>query len=263
MGFAADVLIVAGKEDRVADRLRQDLEKIGRRADILDGPSAARLFTIRVQPDGATVTPSLPTLIRSSAWWYNDSTADADERFLRAEAYAAFWAAAALSKAVVINRTARGGGGGRMTAGALASAMGTPDATAYDIYASGPEFIENGTGETIWGEDYGFRAGSIAELQRGEPLRARKVNPAALYEIVTVVGDRAFSATTDPRSAELGLTERSTALCRRIDTHFATITWAIDEQGATPVRLNPSPDEAELRYAWRDVSQALCTDLVK
>ena len=94
-------------------------------------------------------------------------------------------------------------------------------------------------------------------------MRARKLNPAALYEIVTVVGDRAFSATTDPRSAELGLTERSTALCRRIDTHFATITWAIDEHGATPVRLNPSPEEAELRYAWRDVSQALCTDLVK
>ena len=262
MGFAADVLIVAGKEDRVADRLRQDLDKIGRRAEILDGPSAARLFTIRVQPEGATVTPSLPMFIRSSAWWYDDSTADADERFLRAEAYAAFWAAAALSKGVVINRTARGGGGGRMTAGALACAMGPPGATAYDIYASGPEFIENGTGETIWGEDCQFRVASISELIPGEPLRARKLNPAALYEIVTVVGDRAFSATTDPRSTELGLTERSTALCRRIDTHLGTITWAIDEHGATPVRLNPSPDEAELRYAWRDVSQALCADLV-
>jgi hypothetical protein len=263
MGFAADVLIVAGKEDRVADRLRQDLEKIGRRAEILDGPSAARLFTIRVQANGATVTPSLPMFIRSSAWWYDDSTADADERFLRAEAYAAFWAAAALSKAVVINRIARGGGGGRMTAGALAAAMGTLDAAGSDIYTSGPEFIENGTGETIWGEDCEFRIGSIAELRPGEPLRARKLNPAALYEIVTVVGDRAFSATTDPRSAELDLAERSAALCRRVDTHFATITWAIDKHGATPVRLNPSPEETELRYTWRDVSQALCTDLVK
>jgi hypothetical protein len=263
MAFAAGVLIVAGKKDRVADRLRRDLERIGRRAEILDGPSAARLFTIRVQPSGATVKPSPPMFVRASAWWYNDSSADADERFLRAEAYAAFWAAAALSKSVVINRIARSGGGGRLTAGALAAAMGALDAAARDIYASGPEFIENSCGEAIWGEDCEFRIGSISELRPGEPLRARKVNPTALYEIVTVVGDRAFCATADPRSAELDLADRSAALCRRVDTHFATITWAIDELGATPVRLNPSPEEPELRYAWRDVSQALCTDLAK
>jgi hypothetical protein len=262
MGFAADVLIVAGKEDTVADRLRRDLERIGRRAEVLDGPAAGRLFTILVQPGGATVTPSPPMFVRASAWWYDDSSADMDERFLRAEAYAAFWAAAALSKAVVINRAARGGGGGRMTAGALAAAMGTLDAGARDIYASGPEFIEYSGGDTIWGEDSEFRAGSISELRPREPLRARKLNPAALYEIVTVVGDRAFPATTDPRSAELDLAGRSAALCRRVATHFATITWAIDEQGATPVRLNPSPEEPELRYAWRDVSRALCADLV-
>ena len=261
MGFVADVLIVAGREDAVADRLLRDLERIGRRVAVLNGPSAARLFTIRVRPEGATVAPSPPMFVRASAWWYSDSSADADERFLRAEAYAAFWAAAALSKSAVINRIARAGGGGRMTASALAAAIGTPD-PAFDIYASGPEFIENRTGETIWGEDCEFRVGSIAELRRGEPLRARKLNPAALYEIVTVVGDRAFSATTDPRTAEFDLAERSAGLCRRIDTHFATVTWAIDEQGATPVRLNPSPEEAELRYAWRDISQALCTDLV-
>ena len=262
MGFAADVLIVAGKEDRVADRLRQELEGIGRRVAVLDGPSAARLFTIRVQPDGATVTPLPPMFVRASAWWYDDRSADADERFLRAEAYAAFWAAAALSKAVVINRIARGGGGGRMTAGALAASMEKPGPVC-DIYASGPEFIEIGSGETIWGEDCEFRVGSIAELRRGEPVRARKLNPAALYEIVTVVGYRAYPATTDPRTAELGLPERSAVLCRRLDTHFATITWAIDEHGAIPVRLNPSPEEGELRYAWRDVAQALCADLAK
>jgi hypothetical protein len=260
MGFAADVLIVAGNDDAVADRLLRDLERMGRRAAVLDGPSAARLFTIRVRPDGATVAPSPPMFVRASAWWYNDSSADADERFLRAEAYAAFWAVTALCKSVIINRTGRAGGGGRMTTGALAAAMGTPD-PAFDIYASGPELIENGAGETIWGEDCEFRVGSIAELRRGEPLRARKLNAAALHEIVTVVGNRAFTATTDPRSAQLDLAERSAALCRRIETHFATVTWAIDERGATPVRLNPSPEEAELRYAWRDVSQALCADL--
>ncbi len=140
--------------------------------------------------------------------------------------------------------------------------MGTPNST-FDIYASGPGFIENGPDETIWGEDCEFRVGSIADLRRGEPLRARKLNPAALYEIVAVVGDRAFFATTDPRTDELGITERSVALCRGIEVHFATITWTIDERVATPVRLNPAPEEAELRYAWNDVSRALCADLTR
>jgi hypothetical protein len=262
MGLAADVLIVAGPEDRVANRLQSDLEQIGRRVVMLDGPSAARLFTIRVRRDEVTVAPSPPMFVRASAWWYDGSSADADERFLRAEAYATFWAATALSAAVVINRIGPSGGVGRMTAGALAAAMGTPDAT-FDIYASGPEFIENETGEAIWGEDGEFRVGSIAELRRGEPLRARKLDPAALYEIVTVVGNRGFPATTDPRTAELGLAERSLALCHSLEVHFATITWVIDQQGATPVRLNPAPEEAELRYAWRDVSEALCADLTR
>jgi hypothetical protein len=262
MGLATDVLIVAGPEDRVANRLQRDLEQIGRRVAVLDGPSAARLFTIRVRRDEVTVTPAPPMFVRASAWWYDFAAAGADERFLRAEAYATFWAATALSKAVVINRTGPGGGVGRMTAGALATATGTPDA-ACDIYASGPEFIENEAGDTIWGEDGEFRVGSIAELRRGEPLRARRLDPTALYEIVTVVGNRGFAATTDPRTAELGLAERSLTLCHAIEVHFATITWAIDEQGATPVRLNSAPEEAELRYAWHDVSEALCADLTR
>jgi len=200
--------------------------------------------------------------VRSSAWWYDFASADADERFLRAEAYANFWAATALSNAIVINRTGAGGGVGRMTAGALAAAMGALEA-ACDIHASGPEVIENEDGAAIWGEDLEFRVGSITGLRRGEPLRARKLNPAALFEIVTVVGDRAFAATTDPRSVVLDLTARSSALCRRLEVHFASITWTIDQQGAVPIRLNPAPEEAELRYAWREISQALCEDLTR
>lgn len=262
MRLTADVLIVAGQEDRVADRLRRDLERIGRRVVVLDGPSAARLFTVRVRRDEVTVAPSPPMFVRASAWWYDFASANADARFLRGEAYATFWAATAMSKAVVINRAGPAGGVGRMTAGALAAATGVADA-AFDIHASSPEFIEGGSCSAIWGEDLEFRVGAITELRRGEPLRGRKLNPAALYEIVTVVGDRGFSATTDPRTTELGLAERSAALCRRLEVHFATITWAIDEQGATPVRLNPAPEEAELRYAWHDVSEALCSDLIR
>jgi hypothetical protein len=262
MALAPDILIVAGQQDRVAARLRRDLEQINRRVSVLDGPSAARLFTIRVRPDAVVVAPSLPIFVRASAWWYDFASADADERFLRAEAYATFWAAAALSQAVVINRTGPGGAVGRMSAGALAVAMGTPD-TACDIYASGPEAIEYAPDGMLWGEDLQFGVGSLATLRRGEPLRARKLNPAALYEIVTVVGDRAFAATTDPRSAELDLPVRSAQLGRRFEVHFATVTWAVDEESAMPVRFNPGPEESELRYAWREISEALCQDLTR
>jgi hypothetical protein len=50
MGLAGDVPIVAGQEDRVAARLRRDLENIGRQAVMLDGPSAARVFMIQRLP---------------------------------------------------------------------------------------------------------------------------------------------------------------------------------------------------------------------
>jgi hypothetical protein len=262
MALAADVLIVAGQRDRVADRLRYDLETIGRQVVSLDGPSAARLFTIRVRDDGVRVEPSPAMFVRASAWWYDRASADADEQFLRAEAYATFWAATALSKAAVINRIPAGGGIGRMTAGALAALLPTRNA-ASDIYASGPEFIVENGDDSMWGEDLEFRVGAITELRRGEPLRARRINPAAPYEIVTVVGDRAFSATTDPRTAQLGLLDRSLVLCRRLRLHFAAVTWAVEEQGATAIRLSPAPEEAELRYSWREVSQALCEDLTR
>jgi hypothetical protein len=262
MALAADVLIVAGQRDRVADRLRRDLEKIGRQVAWLDGPSAARLFTIRVRTDAVTVVPSPAMFVRGSAWWHDRGSSDADGQFLRAEAYATFWAASVLSKAAVINRIPAGGGIGRMTAGALAALLPTGN-PASDIYASGPEFIVRNGDDSLWGEDLEFRVGAIAELRRGEPLRARRVNPTAPYEIVIVVGDRAFPATTDPRTAELGLPERSVVLCRRLGLHFAAVTWAVDEQGATAIRLNPAPEETEVRYSWREVSQALSEDLTR
>ena len=261
-----EILIVAGEADRVGQRLRHDLAEIGRRTQLLDGPAAARLFTIRVQPHRTLVEPTAAMFVRSSAWWYDFAAADADERFLRAEAYAAFWAATALSEAVVINRIAADGSVWRMTAGTLAAA-GVQRDTASDIHASGPEIFETENNDdhssALWGEDLEYRAAPIGELRRSEPLRARQLNPAALYEIVAVVGDRGFAATSDPRSAELAVIDRSIELCRGAGLHFATVSWAIDDSSAMPVRLNPAPEESELRYAWRDISRALCEELTR
>ena len=110
------VLIVARADDAIACRLRSALENRGWRVEWLDGPGAARRFTIRVGPETTVVTPNMPIFVRPSAWWLKEPDS-ADERFLRAEAHAAFWAAAAVTPAPVINRPARNGIAPRMTAG--------------------------------------------------------------------------------------------------------------------------------------------------
>jgi hypothetical protein len=58
-----------------------------------------------------------------------------------------------------------------------------------------------------------------------------------------------------------GFGARGFELAPRFRVHFATITWALTEDAAEAVRLNPNPDESELRYRWADVLDALCRDL--
>jgi hypothetical protein len=256
-----DVLIVAREDDSVALRLRQALEKRGRRVSHHDGPTAARLFTIRVASGATSVVPSLPMFVRASAWWHKPQSESADERFLRAEAYATFWSAAALSKVPVINRPGPDGSVGRMTAGGLASILSAPPtARRSETHVSCPELL-GATAEELWGEDQDFRVAPVAQFRRGTPLRARAVNPGALYEVVTVVGKRGLCATSDPRSVELRLPARSVALVERAGVHFATVTWVVEDGDAAPVRLNATPEEFELRYHWSDVADALCEDL--
>jgi hypothetical protein len=115
--------------------------------------------------------------------------------------------------------------------------------------------------ENSWGEDCNYISAPITMLQANVPVRARKIRPNALYEIVTVVGARAFPATQDPRTIELDLPARSLSLVERVNLHFATVTWAVDDTCAAAVRLNAEPDETEVRYAWDRIASALCEDL--
>ncbi len=257
-----EVLIIAGPNDGVAFRLREALEEQGKRVAQVDGLTAARLFTIRVGPDATAVTPAVPLFVRASAWWCETEPIDSDEHFLRAEAYSGVWAAAALSPARVINRPGRNGALGRLTAGEIAYLLSTRNGSgSSEFHASGPEMLK-AADESLWGEDSRFVIAPVGELRRGFALRARKLNPCALYEIVTVVGERAFAATSDPRTSELELPKQSIDFAKRLDLHFATVTWAIDDTGAKPIRLNSSPEEGELHYAWSEVAKALCEDLL-
>jgi hypothetical protein len=71
------------------------------------------------------------------------------------------------------------------------------------------------------------------------------------------VGSAGFPATTDARTERLELVDRSLEIVAALDLAFATITWAVDGAGASPVRLNACPDMVEVMYAWDDLEPAL------
>jgi len=254
-----DVVLIARHDDGVAIRLRECLQLRGARVALVDGPGAARLFTVRGTQEGTAVTPQLPVFIRPSAWWHVDTDDSADARFLRGECHATFWAALALTDATVINRLRRTGAIHRLTAAALAGSPTAGRAPVVESFASGPDQFDDAEG--LWGEDIDYRTGALATLSADVPLRARRVEIDAGYEIVTVVGERAFAATTHPRTLGASLGPRSVGLVAGAGLHFATVTWALTAEDELPVRLNPAPDESELRYVWSDVSAALCADL--
>jgi hypothetical protein len=254
-----DVLIISRPEDDVSRRLETALAARGHRATWLDGPGAARLFTIRVTATGDQVVPDLPMFVRPVPWWDGGTEATPDARFLRNECFATFWAAAALCGRPVINRPTPEGAVYRLTAGSLKTHV----AGRGEIHASGPEQIaEDDDDGAFWGENAEYRVSALATLPADVPVRARRVDVEAGYEIVTVVGAQAFPATTDGRSAVHDLAARSIALARQFGVQFAAVTWAVTDDMAEAVRLNPTPGESELRYRWADVLDALCRDLL-
>ena len=256
-----DILIVAGAQDGVAVKLGVALKTRGRGVLHLDGHSAARLFTIRRGLGSSFVEPHCPMFVRTSAWTYSCPVKDADERFLRTEAYVTFWAAAALTSAPVINRPPPDGARAQFYWAAINAALGLQQSVGAEMHASGPEMIDSSHGD-VWGENVHSQLGPVALLPVDVPLRARKVNPQVRYDIVTVVGTRAFPATRDSRVADLELHNRSIVLAQKFELHFATVTWTIDEHSATPVRVSAAPEENELKYNWENTVDALCEDLM-
>jgi hypothetical protein len=274
-----EVALVASVEDRVAARVARGLKKRGCTPLCLDGPSAARLFTIHMCGGVAEVTPAMPMFIRQSAWWRPRQPRDADERFHLGECYSMLWSAAALSTAPVINRPGRMSWPQRLTTGGLAPHFSESPQAPPEIHSSSPEWTTTdasraqdaetpattsaaGANLSLWGRNTNNDTGPVDDLPKDVPLRARLLDPAASYEIVTVVGERAFSATVDPRTTEHQLLERSTELVRRAGAYFATVTWAVTGTAVQAVRLDPNPGEGHLRFAWAAVEDALCEDLV-
>jgi hypothetical protein len=255
--FGGDVLIVAGGDDPVAHRVADDLRARRVLTQWLDGPAAALQFTLEMTGSTVAVDPVVPMFIRPSAWWARLPSDDLDAVFLRSEQYATLWAAAALTTAPVLNRPRRRTASERWTAAAIAAIDPASDARIEEVYASASDQVPCGSEPDWWAEDAKYRVTPLAEAADGWPVRARRINPDALYEIVTVVGDAGFAATRDPAANQYGLVERSVALVHRTGFAFATVTWAIDGDGPLPVRLNAAPEEHELMYAWEGIGAAL------
>jgi len=254
-------LIVASPRDELACQLHEAVSRRGRRCTLLDGPSAARLFTIRVGEGGAHVSPDIPLFIRASAWPRQEGASE-DERFLRREAYATFWAAAALCKSPVINRPAGRSSMARLTISAIASRMGLrPGDKHSELYVSKPAMALGRLDPPIWGEDIDFRTSEISALRPDVPARLRTVDVDARYEIVSIVGTRAFAATDDPRTRRGGLPARSRKMAAHFGLHFASVTWMVNADTATPLRVSGEPSMAELRTCRDAVLEGLCEDL--
>jgi hypothetical protein len=256
-----DVLVVAGAEDAFALEIKAEIARCGRSVAMLDGPSAARLFTIRVKSAGTQVSPVMPMFMRTSAWSSGFGEADdADRRFLTEEAFATLWAAAYSMPACVINRPSSKGSIWRLTSSCFTRTSENL-VRSEEFYASGPELLRNLKG-SIWGEDTDFRSAELSALRPDRPVRARIINDLAEYEIVTVVGNEAFCATAHLRSEKANLREKSLAVVRSLKIHFAAMTWALDEDTVAPVRLNAEPGLAELRTCFVEARASIVRDLI-
>ena len=253
------MLLVAGERDHLATSLLAGLSNRRISSSLLDGLSAARKFTIKREGSTVFIEPDCAIFLRQSAWDNALVVQDSDERFLRAEAFATVWAAATLTQATVINRPVLTGIN-RIFRTDILAALEPSALDKSEIHASGPEVLVDIEG--LWGENVESTVGPVEFMPGGIPLRARNVCATARYEVMTVVGQRAFSSTLDPRVAEFKLEEQSISLAQKFKLHFTTVTWSIEGIDAYPIRINSAPQSVELRHNWNQVIESLCDDLV-
>jgi hypothetical protein len=96
------------------------------------------------------------------------------------------------------------------------------------------------------------------------PYRSRPVDPGLRYEIVVVVGRRAWRMTSVPLEG-LQLETRSVAMMRYLHLTFGAVTWSIahHRREATIARVDSYPSMEQIRYAWAAVGESLLNILGK
>ncbi|MBW4618394.1 MAG: hypothetical protein KME17_03280 [Cyanosarcina radialis HA8281-LM2] len=276
-----DLIIVGDDRDRFANEFAEFSNQQGYNAIVLDVSAAARLFSIRIDRGIAEITPQISILFRIPAPSLQRTSFD--DSFQYGECLATLWAAATLNPATVINRPTNYSLWGRtspsftltkMRAGLTSphpALAGTPlpnlgegqgvradQAEVFSLRAPSPPAAL--VSQQWYVQDaITYQTAAWPEIPEGEgPYRARCADPNLAYEIVIVLGDRAWRSTAVSLE-HLELEPQSISLLKRLDLTFGAVTWGIspDLQTATLARVDPFPTMEQVQFVWPVLAPAL------
>jgi hypothetical protein len=261
---ALDLIVIGEPGDRLAANFAATAKAEGHSV-MFDGITASvQRLAIATSQDVCRVLPDVPMLLRLPP--HPVPLLDGDEAFHRGERMAMLWAAAALSRSPVINRPGAGGFAGRCSpSAALTEIRAGVFAGRQEVFSRVPPPPAGDPGGRLWClQDTGTYATACwphVPVGAG-PYRARQVEADEEYELVTVVGERAWRASTVPLES-LALEARSVALVAALELTFAVVTWGISRQraGGVMARVNPFPTWEQVWHVWPDVASALLAAL--
>lgn len=164
------------------------------------------------------------------------------------------WAAAALTRAPVLNRPTGRGFEARWSSSGAVTERRAETETAPELYACSPAGL-GAPSDAPWAlEDSRGRTRPWTGADTGEaPYRARPLLADERYERVVVLGERAWRITSVPLE-RLDLEARSSALAARLGLAFACVTWGIDDaqESARLARIDPYPRADQVLPVWNE-----------
>ena len=259
-----ELVVVAHPSDQLAKELVDLAREQKRSAMVLDVFAAAQLFSISIDSAQAMIEPDLPLFLRVPAPPMLRTSFD--EEFLFNESLATLWSVAALCKSPVINRPTSDSFGGRVShSAALTELRAGINTTSLEIFSSSvaPAPVIDVVRQWYVQNIMTQQTTAWPALPEGHgPYCARWSDPEPVYEVVVVLGIKAWRCT----SVELGyleLNEQSIALVQRLGLIFATVTWVIahDLSSATAVNIEPFPLMEQVKYVWPELGPALLEEL--
>jgi hypothetical protein len=232
----------------------------GYAAALLDAYEAAHLFSIYVEAGRAVVEPDIPLLLRLPSSPVVRTSFDAE--FQSGECLATIWTAAVLCRAPVINRPSGSGFVGLLSfSNALTEMRAGTDSGAFEVFAREMLPPPSDRQDQQWVvQDTGTYRTAIwpAAPEGYGPYRHRYTDADPAYEVVVVLGNRAWRCTTiSPK--DLLLEEKSITLMGRLHLTFGAIVWSIsrDLTAARLVRIDPYPSMDLLQFVWSELGSAL------
>jgi hypothetical protein len=262
--LSADLIIVAGKDDRVAVELEELAIRRHCKPLLMSVDGCARIFSISTNGPEVSVEPCVPLFLRPQL--PVQVAQDFDAGFLRSECFATLWAAAALSSAPVINRPGFFGLGGRAAVSAAITELrgGLPIQRVEVFSDSLPE--PPGDVDVPWFTQSLQTLRTAAwptEPEGGGPYRARSVAANPAYEVVVVLYEEAWRCTLAPLDG-LQLERRSVELIEHLHLSFGTVIWNVREDlsEASVARVDPFPSMDQVQFVWPALGPALLRALL-